>query len=287
MKHLVAKLLSLTQFDLIFWPLASSMSLGWLISTNQSFFLRISNSLGTFCLVMAIFAFGSIEDAPLDALSEGKNPNNPLSKGYLSIPAASKLSILLASIGVLLSAFTSRSTLLTNMVILIAGYLYFHHSLKLRQSMLLDTLGFSILTALLPFLSATILSSARFGNDALISGSLAFLLAFATYYSRVDSRAKSKVDESPRSKISVTLAFASVLIVLASLYVFTISGSVPVWVTVLILVLFLIIFYPQFSHRSSNHSEPYIHHTFAIYQRALAIALVTFFLATQLFNIIR
>lgn len=286
MKHLVTKLLRLTQLDLIFWPIASSMALGWLVSANQSLFLRICNSFGILCLVMAIFAFGSIEDAPLDALSEGKNPNNPLSKGYLSIPDASKLSLVLAGIGLLLSAVSSRSTLLTNLAMLITGLFYFHHSLRLRQSLLLDALGFSILTAFLPFLSATILKSAHFGNNALFSGSLAFLLTFAAYFSRVETQAGVKAEENLRPRLSVTLALTSILVLLASFFVFTFSGLVPAWASALMLVLLLIMFNPQFSHHSS-HNGTYTHAIFSIYQRALAIALVTFLLATQIFNIIR
>ena len=287
MKHLITKLLSLTQFDIIFWPLASNMSLGWLISANQNLFLRICNSLGILCLVMAVFAYGSIEDAPLDALAEGKNADNPLSKGYLSIPDAWKLSILLAGIGLLLSTVSSSNAFLTYLGILVVGGIYFHHSLRLRQSMLLEALGFSILTGLLPFLSAANLSSIHFGNNSLITGSLGFLLAYASYYNRGESHVKGITEENPRTSISFALTLVSVLILLASLFVFTFSGLVPAWVSVLMLVLFLIMYYPQFSHHKAIHTETYTHPIFAIYQHALAIALITFFLATQIFSIIR
>lgn len=287
MKNLLTKLLSLTQFEIIFWPLASNMSLGWLISANQKLLPRISNCLGILCLVMAVFAYGSIEDAPLDALAEGKNADNPLSKGYLSIPDAWKLSILLASIGLLLSIVSSRNAILTYLAILIVGGIYFHHSLRLRQSILLESLGFSILTGLLPFLSAANLSSIHFGNNSLITGSLGFLLAYASYCSRGESHVKGITEENPRTGLSIALLLASILIFLASLFMFTFSGLVPAWVSVLMLALFLIMFYPQFSHHKAIRTETYKHSIFVIYQRALAIALVTFFFATQIFSIIR
>ena len=110
MKYLIHKLLRVTQFTAFFWPMASSICLGWLISSSQPIVVRMTSSLGLFCLMMAVFSFGSIEGAPLDALSEGKNPENPISNGYLSIAQAWKLSLALAFIGLILSAIASRGT---------------------------------------------------------------------------------------------------------------------------------------------------------------------------------
>lgn len=287
MKHLITKLLRLTQFDTYFWSVASSVSLGWLISASQNIFMRIGNSLGILCVLMAVFAFGTIQDAPLDALAEGRNPDNPVSKGYLSIPGALKLSFGLASIGLLLSAISSASAFLANLGVLIVGAFYFHHALRLRQSILLDALGFSILTSFLPFLNAANLSSIHFGNDSLVTGSLAFFLAYANCYSLVEAQEKGAAAEITKPRLSVALAMASLIILLASLYVFTFSGLVPAWVSVLILVLFLIMLYPQFTRRTPTHTVTFTHSLFAIYQQVLAIALVTFFLATQIFSIIR
>jgi|GEM_PF-1495690 len=287
MKYLIHKLLRLTQTATIFWPVASSICLGWLISSSQPILARMSSSLGIFCLVMAVFTFGSIEDAPLDALPEGKNPDNPISKGHLSIPVAWKLSLVLALLGLLLSSISSQGTLLVNLGLLLVGVFYFHHALRLRQSLFLDALGFSILTSFLPFLRAANLSSNHFGNSSLVTGSLAFFLTYAAYYTMIDSQEKSLAVGISRPKLSLGIMIVLVLIVITTLFTFTFSGLVPAWVSFLILVLFLIMVYPQFSRRTTIQTETYIQLIFAIYQRALAIALATFFLSTQIFSILR
>jgi 4-hydroxybenzoate polyprenyltransferase len=287
MKNLFRKLLRLTQFDVFFWPLASSISLGCLIAASQNILAQISNSLGILCVVMAAFAFGTIEDAPLDALAEGRNPDNPVSNGHLSIPDAWRLSIFLAAMGLIFSSITSRSTFLANLGVLIVGGFYFHHASRLRQSLILDALGFSILTSFLPFLSTANLSSVQFGSNSLVTGSLAFFLAYTSYFSLVQSQEKRMADGNTRPKVSGVILLASVPIVIATLFIFTFSRLVPTWVSVLMLVLFLIMLYPQFTRCTSIQGETYLHAIFAIYQRALVIALATFFLATQLFNNIR
>jgi 4-hydroxybenzoate polyprenyltransferase len=287
MKYLIRKLLRLTQFATYFWPVASSICLGWLISSSQPILFRIISSLGIYCLVMAVFSFGSIEDAPLDALAEGKNPDNPISKGQLSIPGAWKLSIVLAFIGLILSAIGSRGTLLVQLGLLFIGAFYFQRKLRLRQSAVLDALGFSILTSFLPFLSAANLRSIHFGNNSLVAGSLAFFLCYATYYTMIESQEKRVKVNSTRPKSTFGIMIVTVLIVIASLFIFTFSGLVPAWISFLMLVLFLIMVYPQFNRRISIQTETYIHLVFANFQHALAIALITFFLATQIFNILR
>ncbi len=287
MKKLFTERVQLTQVETFLWPFTSSLFLGWLISSEQNNYVRIGNSFSLLIALMAVFAYGSIEDAPLDALSEGRNPDNPISKGSIDILSAWKTCFSLAGIALALSIFTSGSTVMANFGILVVGGLYFYHSLRLRQSMVLDALGFSILTSLLPFLSATNLSTVQFGNNSWVSGSLAFVLAYASYFSLVETRAKNITGANLRYKLSGILIVASFLILFTSLYVFTFSGMVPAWVTILIVVLYVIMLYPQFSRRKTGLKGPLVHMIFINFQRALAIGLVTFFLATQIFRIIR
>jgi 4-hydroxybenzoate polyprenyltransferase len=261
--------------------------LGWLISIDQNLLIRIGNGLGNLFVVLAIFAFGSIEGAPLDALAEGRNPENPISKGYLTISFAWKICLILAGIGLLISALISTRTLLVNLGILIVGMLYFHHALRLRQSILLDALGFSILTSLLPFISAANLSSVHFGKNSLVTGGLAFFLAYACYFSMIAANAKNMTGASPRLRLSGVLLIIITLILLASFYVFLFSGLVPTWVSVLILVLLLILLHPQSARRKAILHAQFAQRIFGSYLRALTIALVTFYLATQIFSIIR
>ncbi len=287
MKQFLKKLIRLTQFEVFSWPLSSSLLLGWLISIDQNILIRLGNYLGNLFVVMAIFAFGSIEDAPLDALAEGRNPENPISKGYLDIPIAWRICLVLASIGLLVSAIISFRAFLANLGILIVGMLYFHHTLRLRQSVLLDALGFAILTSLLPFISAANLSAVHFGNNSMVTGALAFFLSYGSYFSLMEMNARFSTAPSIKYRLSGVLVIVGMLILLASLYVFTFSGLVPAWASALVLVLFLIMLNPQFARRKTAPNARFVHAIFANYQHALTFALVTFFLATQIFSIIR
>ena len=236
---------------------------------------------------MAVFGFGSIEDAPLDALAEGRNPNNPISKGYLSSPDAWKLSAVLAFIGLIFSGISYPSAVLVHLGFLVVGIFYFHHALRLRQNAFLDALGFSIITVFFPFISAANLPSIQFGDNSLVTGSLAFFLTYATYFTMIDFQDNGMLLSNSKLRLPLGGLVVPILIVITSLFVFTFSGLVPAWVSLLMLVLFLIMVYPQFSKHKSIQSGTNVHLVFANYQRALAIALTTFFLATQIFNILR
>ena len=223
----------------------------------------------------------------MDAFTETKNPGNPISRGYVSIPSAWKLCMVLALIGLLLSVLSSRGTMLINLGLLFIGILYFHHTLKLRQSLLLDVLGFSIITSLFPFLWTVNTTANHLGIDSLITGTLAFFLTYATYFTMIESKEKSLSPDLAKPKLTLGIMIVLVVIVISTLFTFSFSGLVPAWVSVLMVVLFVIMVYPQFSRRAAIQTETYAHILLAIYQRVLVIALVTYFLSTQIFSILR
>ena len=236
---------------------------------------------------MAVFTFGSIEDAPVDALAEGKNSDNPISQGYFTVAEAWKMVLTFSLAGLVLHAIGSTGTIMVPIGLLGVGGIYFHHGLRLRQSLVLDALGFTILASVLPFLCDFDMPFSHFLDKSLVVACLAFFLCYASYYLLIELLEKTPVLGREQTKLSLGIMFMVVLIAITTLLTFTFSDLVPGWVSFLMLVLFLIMVYPKFARRATIQPEAYIQLILSIYQRALAIALATFFLATQIFSILR
>ncbi|MEA4813260.1 MAG: UbiA family prenyltransferase [Anaerolineaceae bacterium] len=286
MKETFGKFCRLTQVKAFLWPLFSALLMGFLVGGVKELSLIFPFMAGFLFGEAALFSYASIEEAPLDVLEEGRNLDNPIAKGQLSIRQARILGAVSALFSILLAGISSAKTILVLTILFVFGGIYFHHSLKLRQNPLLDNLGFVFLVGILPFFGALCLGRPEMIDKVLPPGALVCVLAFGIYLSSALNFQEEKRLPS-LSKVPFLLLITSYAVLVLSIYTFMFSSLVPPWVAVLLSLVFAILSFPLISHRRGIQAGTFLHALLAVFQKALVIALATFTLVPPIIEWIR